>query len=57
MISMQMTEGSSNARFKTTSAFTSLIVNPESGFNQSNQSALFKHGKWLSKLIFRHAVS
>ena len=25
--------------------------------NQSiNQSALFKHGKWLSKLVFRHAV-
>ena len=26
-------------------------------FNQSiNQSTLFKHGKWLSKLVFRHAV-
>ena len=25
--------------------------------NQSiNQSTLFKHGKWLSKLVFRHAV-
>ena len=21
-----------------------------------NQSTLFKHGKWLSKLVFRHAV-
>ena len=26
-------------------------------FNQSiNQSTLFKHGKWLSKPVFRHAV-
>ena len=26
-------------------------------FNQSNnQSTLFKHGKWLSKLLFRHAM-
>ena len=24
--------------------------------NQINQSTLFKHGKWLSKLVFRHAV-
>ena len=25
--------------------------------NQSiNQSTLFKHGKWLNKLVFRHAV-
>ena len=21
-----------------------------------NQSTLFKHGKWLSKLVFRHAM-
>ena len=28
-----------------------------SSINQSiKQSTLFKHGKWLSKLVFRHAV-
>ena len=27
-------------------------------FNQSiNQSTLFKHSKWLSKLVFRHAIT
>ena len=28
----------------------------DNDLNQSiNQSTLFKHGKWLSKLVFRHA--
>ena len=26
------------------------------GDQSINQSTLFKHGKWLSKLVFRHAV-
>ena len=26
------------------------------GSQSINQSTLFKHGKWLSKLVFRHAV-
>ena len=25
-------------------------------YQSINQSTLFKHGKWLSKLVFRHAV-